>query len=396
MFPVLETRSGALLAAVKLVRAAIEKGIRIKIIDYPDGLLLRLVKEMGEGVEHVDLTNKYWLNSIAREDVFLGFNNDIYFYPCALKKINPRLYIYDVFPPFWGRFLRPKGIRIPFENFFLKKFFSSDFFSSGISVMENASKRALMKRFKGLNFDIHISPVSIEIKDFSYSVSSNELIRLTYIGRSVIWKLTPLAKIIRDIEASEGLPLVELRVVVSDSRRARELLKDLVQYTKKIKIIFYENLNQKELDEVILKHTDIGFAMGTSLLEFAKYGIPSVLMDFSCNSFPESYGYKWFFEAEPYSLGLDLDDPANADRAREGYSINNLINSFFLSPGVVAESCYEHASRYHSVDKNSDAILERALRSSVRARDLVSFLSCFFYLAQRIRRKRLGMRRYER
>lgn len=397
MFPALNTRSGALLASVRIMQAASGKDIKLKVIDYSDGILPRILRERGIDFEYIDLARGDWLDCIGGNDVVFGFNNDLYLYPYILKRVNPYIYIYDVFPPFWSRFMRPKGMRIPFEQMFLRKILSSDFFKNGISVMESASKRALAKRFTNFEFEkLHISPVSIEIKGLSYFCSPKDSLRLTYIGRSEVWKMTPLARIIRDIKLSVNFPPVELRVVVSDVRRAKEILTQLVPQGIDITIYFYENLNQDELDDIILRNTDVGFAMGTSVLEFSKYGVPSVLVDFSCHDFPDSYGYKWFFEAEPCCLGLDLDDPDNASRLIEGHSMNDLIDSFLLSPIVISKNCHEHAKKYHSIDENVDEILERVLKTPIRAGDISALPSYLFNIAQYIRKKILGMRRYER
>ena len=59
------------------------------------------------------------------------------------------------------------------------------------------------------------------------------------------------------------------------------------------------------LDEILLEH-DVVFAMGTSALEAAKLGIPSVLMDASYYEFPKDYRYRWLFESEEYVLGYML------------------------------------------------------------------------------------------
>ncbi len=45
------------------------------------------------------------------------------------------------------------------------------------------------------------------------------------------------------------------------------------------------------------------FAMGTSTLDGAKLGIPTVRLDYSYKSIPKNYKYKFFHEVKGYSMG---------------------------------------------------------------------------------------------
>ena len=62
--------------------------------------------------------------------------------------------------------------------------------------------------------------------------------------------------------------------------------------------------------------------MGTSALEGAACGIPTVLVDACHRIFPRSYKFKWLFESHEYSLGRFID---NSITDWYGHTIEEMI-----------------------------------------------------------------------
>lgn len=88
-----------------------------------------------------------------------------------------------------------------------------------------------------------------------------------------------------------------------------------------VKCNFLSTMQGTEL-KIKLLESDIGFAMGTSALEIAALGVPTVLLDASYNKIPENYTYNWLHEAKNYNLG---------------YMIENEDGSMFSSRKTISE-----------------------------------------------------------
>src|SRR5690606_14892751 len=106
-----------------------------------------------------------------------------------------------------------------------------------------------------------------------------------YIGRSVDWKMMPLLKILEDIYTEDVH--IEFHLIVSSCQEMLTYI-PISKYKNRIDFHIVENLSYVELDMYLQKtNIDLGFAMGTSVLDFAKNGIPSIVVDYSRKNFPE-------------------------------------------------------------------------------------------------------------
>src|SRR5690606_37539023 len=185
MFPVLDAKlSGALGVSYKVAKAVAESGLKLKILDYKSGLLHKMLTDEGCCFDFIDLSLKGWDSYIDERDVVFGFNNDIYNYPFFFRN-NPYVYFYDVYPPFWHRFLKPKGIGLIGSDKFLRSISRRGFFDYAISVMEAKSKYNIASRFPDASVErVSVIPVSIRVDVNSFNFKLGDRIRVTYIGRS--------------------------------------------------------------------------------------------------------------------------------------------------------------------------------------------------------------------
>lgn len=398
MFPVRQRlRSGALLSALKIAKVAYDAGYKIKVIDYQDGFLKFLLNELDTEFEFVDLENKGWNLQVLSSDVVVGFNNDIYNYPYMFKN-NPKVYFYDVLPSFWGRFLKPLNIPLPLKTSSFSKIYKAGLFKNALSFMEKASVATISQHFPDYCFkNIHYCPVSVELKGYKLTPEVPEKLRLTYIGRSEVWKLTPLARLLNDLKESDLQASIALKIVLSDISKGKKLLEQLVGPLSCFEITFFENLGETQLNEIILNSTDIGLGMGTSALEFSKLGIATILLDFSKKNISKKYRYLWIYQAQEGTIGLDLDDPRNGSRFNEGCSISDMLNDYIVNSRAIATMSYEHVLKNHNQHKNYILLASRAASSPVRANHLKTMISRFFHIMQSLRNRYIrGRSVYER
>lgn len=68
------------------------------------------------------------------------------------------------------------------------------------------------------------------------------------------------------------------------------------------------SVKKEELDRYMMENFDINFAMGTSVIESAKLGIPTVKCDFSYVPVSDDYVFRWFHETKDYDVGHRITD----------------------------------------------------------------------------------------
>lgn len=82
------------------------------------------------------------------------------------------------------------------------------------------------------------------------------------------------------------------------------------------------SVKKEELDRYMMENFDINFAMGTSVIESAKLGIPTVKCDTSYVPVSDDYVFRWFHETRNYDVGHRI---ISSDLEKGNDSFNRLI-----------------------------------------------------------------------
>lgn len=103
-----------------------------------------------------------------------------------------------------------------------------------------------------------------------------------------------------------------------------------------------------EIDNFLLRNVDIMFAMGTSALESAKLGIPTVLLDCTATKEPikGDYLFKYIYERIGYDLGHVID---SQDLKKGNDSLDSVFKQLLNNYLGVAEKCRAHFVEKHSL-----------------------------------------------
>ncbi|MEI7503690.1 MAG: hypothetical protein WCJ61_10440, partial [Paludibacter sp.] len=183
-------------------------------------------------------------------------------------------------------------------------------------------------------------------------------ISLSYIGRAEKWKVNPVKKIISDLSIIKRTEKKEFRLHIFTDN-VDEFGQLLSYNSNEIEIIYHSNIFGTELDQFIKKEILISFAMGTSCLESAKLGIPSILVDCSYDAFPNSYKYNWIYNSEGFSLGKVLDKNYIS---MNGYTLLEIFKQIFQNDsfiGDVSNRCLEYTSKNHDIETITSLLLEK-------------------------------------
>ena len=201
-----------------------------------------------------------------------------------------------------------------------------------------------------------------------FPVNLKKMVHFCWVGRIVDFKSHILIRLIDDLRslASQGGREIILTVVGGGSHLGRLIIH--AKESASIAINFIEHLEEKDLNAFLTNNVDVVAAMGTSALEGAKLGIPTILLDFSYKSVPNTYTYNWLFKKEGYSLGDDL-----TDLSMEGDSVSSLaqiINDLCFDGVAISIDTHSYFNSNHSMDIIAKKLTNALLQTSVGWGDL--------------------------
>ena len=122
------------------------------------------------------------------------------------------------------------------------------------------------------------------------------------------------------------------------------------QYKKNIQFIFTGSLTGDDLVDYLIKNTDIGFAMGTSMLNFAALRLPVIGAHEAQKANFHSRNFLWFFNMYEYSLSAPAEALGKEDKRFEKVEVfDDMLNQVMLgnNRSIYGDKCYEYYKSVH-------------------------------------------------
>ena len=193
-------------------------------------------------------------------------------------------------------------------------------------------------------------------------IVSKKIIKVTWVGRIVDMKyfilqytLAKLNKIQRELD------LTIVVTIVGQGDFLDKLKKDCLEL-KNLSFNFIEHLSPIDLDQFLLDETDILLAMGTSSLEGAKLGIPTLLLDVCYKKIDDGYVYTWLHERKNAPIGEIL----NFNNLKKGnITLKIKINEAITDYEKISKLELSHFKKNHSLSSISQSLLIYANESRV-------------------------------
>ena len=224
-------------------------------------------------------------------------------------------------------------------------------------------------------------PLGVNNKPDDMGSNGRKAIKIGWVGRIADFKYPILKHTIdRLSKVLAGFNLDAHFHVVGDG----EFLKDLKNYVVKvnnIEFIFHGELDQAGVQKVLNKDIRLAFAMGTSALEAASSGIPTVLLNFSFEEVAY-HEYSWLHRQQGFSVGAKID----GKKCMEDDGLELILREFIENEEQLKFLARDYVMRNHDVA----SVCQRFLNKVVNARFLYSEL-----LALSISRPPLTYRLYK-
>ena len=240
---------------------------------------------------------------------------------------------------------------------------------------ENYSKT---KTYLGDNFGEVYLPIltaKATLESFSFPAIDDELL-CSWVGRLDGFKLPILLHVIKRLGE---IKTVRVKLSIVGDGVGRSAIQDALDASENVTGEFLGSMDFGKLDEFLVTQ-NLLFAMGTSALEGAKLGLPTICLDYSYTLIEGIYKFRFIYEVESHSLGEEISDKHMEHESSFSKKIEELVCEFedisSLSKKYwVENNCPEMvASRFlYYVDRSHSTVGELvSLRLNVP--DIMSFL----------------------
>lgn len=183
---------------------------------------------------------------------------------------------------------------------------------------------------------------------------TKKAISFCWLGRLADFKIHILVHLVKRLSASAARKSLPIEMHIIGDGPLAYIVYNLNVEHEYFKVIRVGVLTGHLLDEYLLKNIDVLAAMGTSSLEGAKLGVPTLLLDFSYASITKDYKFKWIFELPELGLG---DVIRATDYEQQNQTLDRIINSVMSEYSVLSDKTYEYCTRNHSISSVGDKFL---------------------------------------
>lgn len=190
------------------------------------------------------------------------------------------------------------------------------------------------------------------------NLSDPKVFKFLWVGRIVDFKYYPLKRFLQDLSNIDLGPNFKPELIVVGCGESLGALRNDASLQTAVSVTFIDHIENHNLDSFILDNACILIGMGTSALEGAKLGVPTLLLDFSYSKISGVYKYGWVHQTASYNLGEMIVGQNNIMRL--GNSLKEKVNEF--------QKHHEHISRLEAeyFDNNHDlGTVSRRLVASI-------------------------------
>jgi hypothetical protein len=178
--------------------------------------------------------------------------------------------------------------------------------------------------------------------------NKQKVIGIAWLSRLTKAKSIPLYKLISELNTNKIFNQYTIKLYIIGIGDEKE---NLEKFTSNLsfEIIFVNRIEHNKLDNFLLKNVDIGFGMGTSILEIAKLGIPSVLTTGEKTLFDDANrvdSYKWLFNTQDYNLSSEPSLSTN----KSLLTIEQVFNDFNEIKNELSKMCYLYVFNSHNIE----------------------------------------------
>ncbi len=238
----------------------------------------------------------------------------------------------------------------------LKKFLQLALEHEGIAFMDSMNADKTIKSL-GLNFSPKLLPICSGNSPGLTGLPKSSELSCAWLGRLESFKTPVLIHLIRRLDAIASIP-VTLNILGDglDLNKIKEIASTLSRLQCKL----LGSVKMEDIDSALVDH-DVLFAMGTSALEGARLGIPTICVDYSYYPIEGLLRFRLLDEVKGFNLAEEIGPQHLEQRS----SIESLLAEIKSNRSVFARRCFDYWKQHHSPDMVAKAFIDLTLRSSL-------------------------------
>jgi len=246
----------------------------------------------------------------------------------------------------------------------LEDFFKTLNKKQGLICMLKGGYRSSLNSFD-IKIQEKVVPICVELGGFVEPNRNTDYIRVCWLGRFCDFKYPAIKGIIEELHKfCRKYPKRNVHLdLVGYGSYENKIKRDCARYALDNFITeFRGGITEKALKVYLRNNVDLLCAHGTSVLEGARFGVPSVICSGGCDS-KENPKYLWLYEAEESCLG-------DIRGFRGGETLEGVLNELFRSPKTIARKCYECVAKYYDVTVVAPKFLSAVQETEVTLEDI--------------------------
>jgi hypothetical protein len=374
---------GAQTIQVLLIEELSKRSEICKLFDVAGGSVYNELVDRNVKFEFVEIElnkNINYSHFLSNDDLLIVFDSNLWSNLYYFRNANCKVLIWEIFYPWVERFVNLRLLPskqiinilekdILFEIYKHKAFFFIDYMG----------KELFEKRIgKPVDWEAFLPiPIKLETTFINRKINETDLI-ISYVGRSVNWKIYPFVKIYNDLVEVYIKNNIIFNVVCDNKDIFSNIVQKNCKFTNNARIEYFENLSLKKLNNLLLK-SDLHFAMGTAALDGAKLGIPTILIDACEYPLPKNYKYRWIYQTNNLVLGKIINEKFNIFDGK--MTMKNILNDIESNYLGISNSSYQYVKENHDVTTITNKIIKYSKHATLTLSTLSSkFLSRYIYI----------------
>lgn len=324
--------------AVELVRM----GHHIWLADFPDGFISEYLMNYNVPFRHLKCSDLGLVDVPSGADV-LVITNFAFLKLDYISTVDKhlKLVVWEVHKCFWSFSVSCHRLKAKIFRVFMQRVCQRLVDEYALFVLEKDSRDTIVAIGLKQVDRVGLVPIPVEIPEERLNQQGRFKIKtVASIGRAVDWKIIPVAWAF-DVLAKNGL--CDRFIFLTDNKATASGLWEEFATSFKYNVEFIEGLQSKALDEFMLEEVGLFIGMGTSVLEAAKLGIPSVIIDSGTAPYLNDARVRLLSDNALENLGAP--EPSRV----KGWDLCKLASMIIEDYSLYSNEAFTYVQKYHSI-----------------------------------------------
>lgn len=361
-------------------------GVPVRVVDYPDGYQAKTLAGVS-GVELVPFADGQPL--LIDDDAVLIMQGIL---PATIRpELQPaagtRLLFWTLHPLNWIQTLLPfakardwqvrhpgwdhlvSTIVLPGHLRDMRQFLHGLDDAAALYFMDGTTLESTSKRLGTEFASPRMLPVAVETKGtrrrFVWEGRA-DAVRVGWVGRLADFKMPTLLHLIERLAAYARTGRdVELHVI-GEGPAESDLIAAFAAH-RELRAVHVGRLSGAGLDSYLLTHVDLLAAMGTSALEGARLGIPTLLLDIAYGSLIGDHPFRWLHDAQNFTLGEIIPERR---RTTSDQSLERILDTIQARYVDASDATYAFCASQHDLARVATSLRGAIEQTTYRWADI--------------------------